>query len=709
LRQERQAEYEQIMSSDGSTNIWSFEGLFPDPVWDDATVERDLYAVRRQDGKTTKQREAPATASAGDIVDDKQLSKNKMRSSFYGGNSMLRVWRDPKLNPAPDLQNGEMRSNNANKTGTEQQDSVVSDFLACTGDNASKNETSRVIDRDLTRMVEDRMYGYRRTQSGDFKYETSLLGEGAVQFREGIRLGNPLGVNADRLTYLAKKELQHGRVDEARELYQQAIDIDPRDGRGYLGLSQCAKRRRDFTLARDYLRLGIANSISVVKSPRSPDRGANPFLLQALGVLEEKVGRLTEAEALYIAAAKSRPSHAAAWVALAQLRTQKLGQNANAGRICFQTAERELSREDLRPSSHVYTAWASLEYNKAGDTRWARELFNKALEIDPKCSAAWLQLGVMEGKCENWEEAQNCFASVLKFDQRNSRVLQAYALMETKRPEGDSRKAIELFERALKANPRDAGVLQPYALYVAELGDHTSARQLLRRATRVDKRHAPVWQAWGVLETRHGKPEDARTIFQQGIWACAQQTGGQSGGYRCARLWQAWGVLEAREGDHAAARRCFSRALDADSRNVPAVTAWAVMEEDLHNLWDARSIFERALRQFSAGSHEKTAIWRAYEVMEQRLDNVELAQGVFRRSMREAISMKDEFLVDDKVVTEKLGVVPDMDEVLKRSGEVEVVRWEGSRMGGEVWLNDRAIEGKVPNMKKRNQRKDKKS
>jgi hypothetical protein len=30
----------------------------------------------------------------------------------------------------------------------------------------------------------------------------------------------------------------------------------------------------------------------------------------------------------------------------------------------------------------------------------------------------------------------------------------------------------------LKANPRDAGVLQPYALYVASLGDIDAAREL---------------------------------------------------------------------------------------------------------------------------------------------------------------------------------------------------------------------------------------
>jgi tetratricopeptide (TPR) repeat protein len=198
--------------------------------------------------------------------------------------------------------------------------------------------------------------------------------------------------------------------------------------------------------------------------------------------------------------------------------------------------------------------------------------------------------------------------------------------------------------------------------------------------------------------------KDARTVFQQGIWACAQGAGGQSGGYHCARLWQAWGVLEAREGDHAAARRCFSRALDADSRNVAAVTAWANMEEEQENLPDARMIYERVLRQFSAGSGEKTAIWRNYELMEERLGNFEASQSVFRRSMREAITIEDKSMADDEIVADQgKRKVPEIDEVLKKSSEVEVVRWKKSSLGAEVWLNDNAIEGKVPfDMKTRN-------
>jgi tetratricopeptide (TPR) repeat protein len=157
----------------------------------------------------------------------------------------------------------------------------------------------------------------------------------------------------------------------------------------------------------------------------------------------------------------------------------------------------------------------------------------------------------------------------------------------------------------------------------------------LKRGTIADKKHAPVWQAWGVLESRHGAVEIARDLFQQGIWSCAQPSGGQSGGRHCARLWQAWGLLEEGEGDYAAARRCFSRAIDADNRNVAAITAWTSMEERLGNLCDARAIFERALKQFtSPASDDSMALWRAYELMETRVGNLKGAQAIYQRYTR---------------------------------------------------------------------------
>eukprot|EP00579_Thalassiosira_antarctica_P008906 CAMPEP_0201880148 /NCGR_PEP_ID=MMETSP0902-20130614/10835_1 /ASSEMBLY_ACC=CAM_ASM_000551 /TAXON_ID=420261 /ORGANISM="Thalassiosira antarctica, Strain CCMP982" /LENGTH=939 /DNA_ID=CAMNT_0048408125 /DNA_START=8 /DNA_END=2827 /DNA_ORIENTATION=+ len=732
-RRNRRAAYEKLRTTSMETtneppSVWSFDALFPAPVLDGKSIREDLYG--------NKEREEEMRV--------RQLELNQMREQKRL--ELEKQEKDYLVEPSSDETTAKSREEDLDLTRQTIMKNVketdVYDYDSSNPTSKEESEEKQPVDKTLTRLVQDRISGLWRSPAGSIQYSTSLLdSDKAVQFREGIRLGKPLTINIDRLCHFSKKEMRHGRLEEAQENYLKALELDPTDGRPYLGLSRIAQRRGDLKHARGLLKEGISKSTGgyvVVKGATSttenekknkgknkndydseeqgktighiPDLGPNPFLLQALGTLEQKSGNFATAEELYLQGIRSRPSHAASWVSLAQLRTKELRQGASAGRACYQSAERELTRVGAKQNSFVYTAWASMEYKKGGrndDTkslRRARELYQKALNVDPNCSVAYLQLGVMESECGNFDTAQECFDTVLKFDQRNSRVLQAYAIMESRRvhrEDVDSRRVLDLFERALKANPRDAGVYQAYALYLVELGDVDSARNFLRRGTAVDKRHAPVWQAWGVLESRYSTAKIARDVFQQGIWACAQPGGGQSGGRRCARLWQAWGVLEAQEGDHSAARRCFSRALDADQRNVAALTAWTLMEADLGNFADARSIFERSLKLFTSPSVDKTAIWRAYEVMEERGGNTRRAQLVFQRSMGEVMASTREEITPENPSTEAedlFTAAAASKSKYSKKREVEVSRWDtgSNELDSEVWMNNGSIESKVP-------------
>jgi len=727
LQQYRQARYQQ-MREDAATNkqtpsIWSFEALFPEPVWDFEAIDKDLYAPSKQTNEILQRRKKRSFISS-------------LRRSYYGEGrttnleSLERQMRrqtaleplaskfppnvNTFINEGSDVPSVVIDEKSKNSGATIQNVEKQTNAEPVKGSNVK--DVNKPVDREMSRLVKDRIYGTRTTSTGTYQYDNSLLDTSkAVQFtQEGRRIGRPLKVNLDRLNYAAKRAFRKNQLKEACELYEQAIELDPLDGRAYLGRAKCAQQVQDIATARKFLKKGVSRAIY--------ENGTkNPYLLQALGVLEEKAGHLAQAEQLYLAAIRVSQTHAAAWVSLAQLRTDRLKQGVKAGRACYEAAERELKLAGEPPSSFVYTAWASLEYKQAGNAPLARELFMKAIEVDPKCSAAYLQLGVMESNLRRYDEAKECFEKVLKFDNRNSRVLQAYAIMESKRPGGqaNSRHVIDLFERALKVNKRDAGVLQAYSIYVASLGDVETARELLKRATTVDKRHAPVWQAWGVMEMRHSSDaEIARDVFQQGIWACAQSSGGQSGGRYCARLWQAWGTLEAREGDHAAARRCFNRALDADARNVATITAWTKMELELGNENDARAIFERSLKTFASPSSDKMTIWRAYEQMERRFGNRKQAQLVYNRYMREILAAEAEY--DSKtssglrVVTKPTATATSKD-VSNRNllnTEVEVVTWNKQRnnqrknkrngswsfddVEAEVWMHNGMIEGKMP-------------
>ena len=51
LQKKRQAKYEVIRNKE-EANIWDFESLFPEPVWDDETIKKDLHEVSDRDAKT---------------------------------------------------------------------------------------------------------------------------------------------------------------------------------------------------------------------------------------------------------------------------------------------------------------------------------------------------------------------------------------------------------------------------------------------------------------------------------------------------------------------------------------------------------------------------------------------------------------------------------------------------------------------------------
>ena len=72
-------------------------------------------------------------------------------------------------------------------------------------------------------------------------------GGNGTQMQSGTTFATPprpLKVNLDKVTYLARKELQRGRVDDAKAMYTRATEMDVTDGRAWLGLSRCYSRER---------------------------------------------------------------------------------------------------------------------------------------------------------------------------------------------------------------------------------------------------------------------------------------------------------------------------------------------------------------------------------------------------------------------------------------------------------------------------------
>jgi tetratricopeptide (TPR) repeat protein len=206
-------------------SIWSFDSLFPDPVLDEISIKEDLYGSKRREEELAASRE-----------------RRKERDERVKSASLIGVDAAAVNDLAADASE-DVSSEDFNFTMPTLKDTL---------------QQPQPIDKTLTRMVQDRIYGLTRTPGGSIQYSTSLMDSSrAVQFRDGRRLGKPLAINLDRLNYFAKKDFSHGKLEEAQEYYLEALGMDPTDGRAYLGMSRIAQRRGDLEYARQLLRQGI--------------------------------------------------------------------------------------------------------------------------------------------------------------------------------------------------------------------------------------------------------------------------------------------------------------------------------------------------------------------------------------------------------------------------------------------------------------------
>jgi tetratricopeptide (TPR) repeat protein len=134
----------------------------------------------------------------------------------------------------------------------------------------------------------------------------------------------PLKANVDLWSYNARGHLKKGDFALAEKIYQQCVEYDPCDGRGWMGLARIYWKKGQALQAEKAYKDGLYYSPN------------NPFLLQGWATMLEKLGKIPTAMNLLKRSVKSNPKHAASWVSLAQLH-QRSGKVEEA-RYCYSSA-----------------------------------------------------------------------------------------------------------------------------------------------------------------------------------------------------------------------------------------------------------------------------------------------------------------------------------------------------------------------------------
>ena len=145
---------------------------------------------------------------------------------------------------------------------------------------------------------------------------------------------------------------------------------------------------------------------------------------------------------------------------------------------------------------------------------------------------------------------------------RNTHIMQSWAVMESRR--GNSRHAIELFERAIETRPSDAGIYNAYATLSKDLGDVEGARRLYALGTKANRYHLPTYQAWGLVEASISQSRRRRESKGAGGLSTGR-LGAAPRGKGASKLWQAWALMEANHQPSYSSRNQRSPPSEAES------------------------------------------------------------------------------------------------------------------------------------------------
>jgi len=169
----------------------------------------------------------------------------------------------------------------------------------------------------------------------------------------------------------------------------------------------------------------------------------------------------------------------------------------------------------------------------------AREVLQRALDLDPLLADAWNELGGVETEAGNFPEALRLYQKALALSPDLP-----YALMNTARVEdklGNAVEAERLYRRALALDASNADAANGLGLLLAKQGRNEEARTLFQLAISVRRDDASAINNLGVLYSNMGQANDAIAAFRYGIEVAPDD---DTLYLNLARLWVRQGQLD---------------------------------------------------------------------------------------------------------------------------------------------------------------------
>lgn len=130
--------------------------------------------------------------------------------------------------------------------------------------------------------------------------------------------------------------------------------------------------------------------------------------------------------------------------------------------------------------------------------------------------------------------------------------------------QGDDSLAFARYQQAIKASPKDAGLLNDFGYFHYTRGNWPDAEKLLRQATELNPQHARAWTNLGMTLGQQGRFDDSFAAFAKVVSQAEARTN--------------VALFQARYGQTEEARQSLQLALEADPQLSHARSLLAAMD-----------------------------------------------------------------------------------------------------------------------------------
>jgi len=307
------------------------------------------------------------------------------------------------------------------------------------------------------------------------------------------------------LEMLAELYMTSGMYDQALEVYNEILKVDPENPYINISLSDYYRKKGDKAKSFEYLKAGFANPNLDIDSKVS-------ILLAYYSVTEIYSSYKDEAFELATILIKAHPDDPKAHSIYADFLVQD--KRYAEARVAFLKV--------ISIDSTKYLVWEQLLFveSELGDNPAMADESERAIELFPDQPMLYLFAGAANFQMKDFEAAAKYFKNGANFVVGNDKMLaQFYSYMgDTYFQLKDHEKSDEAYERVLKIEPDNVLVLNNYAYYLSLRGVNLEkAEHMAKKAVELEPGNSSYEDTYGWVLFKQGSYQEAKEWIAKAI------------------------------------------------------------------------------------------------------------------------------------------------------------------------------------------------